>query len=122
MAHAALILTPNPDARPPATDALVVALAALGLIGAPNGDARYETGPRFGQLVCFLGCSPTFNTSDADRAGFLEIEVSPDSCVILHGIEEGIALPSDELLAALAAIGGGSWQYRYRTGDSPLSR
>jgi len=122
MAHAALILAPGPDASPPATAALVPALAALGLIGAPHGAARFAPGPRFAQLVCFLGCSPTLNASDDGRPGFLEIEVTPDPRVILHGIEEGIALPADELLAALAAIGGGQWRYRYRTGDPPLSR
>lgn len=66
---ALLVLTPADPGAAPHREAVVEALRAVGLIGAPVATDRgqhYLTGDRFFQLVTFLGCSPHLQLTPPD--------------------------------------------------------
>jgi hypothetical protein len=60
MTNGKLVLQAPPDYLPVIADELVARLVDLGLIGAAYGHTpgTYLAGPRFLQLITFLGCSP----------------------------------------------------------------
>jgi hypothetical protein len=113
-------------------------LLSCGLTGEPLDDTghNFQAGPRFMQMLSFVGCSPNINIrpgaepfcyiqllGGSDARAIFPAHRTPTSLVIvIWNIFDGEAVPSDPLLDNLQATTACNWRYFYCTSEaSPIT-